>query len=120
MMLNRVSERVYANTEGKAGANVGIIVLESGVAAVDSQYPASGTDFRRSISTLIQKPVTHLLLTHYHEDHVFGNQAFEDCEIVAHRLVKEKMEENMRADWAPSNLETMIEDVKKNWGTPLS
>ena len=114
MRLDRVSERVYANTEGKTGGNVGIIVQEDGVAAVDAQYPISGADFRRSIPTVTRKPVTHLLLTHYHGDHVFGAQAFEDCEIVAHRLLKEEMEENLRTAWAPGNLERMLEKVRRS------
>jgi len=114
MKLDRVSERVYANTTGETGGNVGIVVLEDNVAVVDAQYPVSGAYFRRSISSLTQKPVTHLLLTHYHGDHVFGNQAFGDCEIVAHRLLKEKMEENLGTVWAPDNLEKMMEDVRRN------
>jgi len=84
------------------------------VAAVDAQYTVSGIEFRRSIPSVTSKPVTHLLLTHYHGDHVFGNQAFEDCEIVAHRLLKEKMEENLRTVWALGNIEKMIEEVRVN------
>jgi len=114
MKLDKITDNVYANTSGETGGNVGIAILADQVAAVDAQYAVSGADFRRSIPTVTDKPVTHLLLTHYHGDHVFGNQAFEDCEIVAHRLLKEKMEENLRTIWAPGNLEKMIEDVKKN------
>jgi len=113
MKLDRVSERVYANTEGLTGGNVGIVVLADSVAAVDAQYPVSGADFRRSIGSVTDKPVTHLLLTHCHGDHVFGNQAFEDCEIVAHRLLKERMEENLATDWAPENLDRMMEEVRR-------
>jgi len=112
MRLDKISDRVFANTEGKTGGNVGIILLEDGVAAVDAQYPVSGADFRRSIPSVTSKPVTHMLLTHYHGDHVFGNQAFEDCEIVAHRLLNEKMEENLRTVWG--NLERMLEEVRRN------
>jgi len=114
MKLERVSERVYANTEGETGGNVGIVVLADSVAAVDAQYPVSGADFRRSIGSVTEKPVTHLLLTHYHGDHVFGNQAFEDCEIVAHRLLMEKMEENLATAWTPDNLEKMMEDIRRD------
>jgi len=113
MKLDRVSERVYANTEGLTGGNVGIVVLADSVAAVDAQYPVSGADFRRSIGSVTDKPVTHLLLTHYHGDHVFGNQAFEDCEIAAHRLLVEKMEENLATDWAPENLDRMMEEIRR-------
>jgi len=110
MKLDKISERVFANTDGETGGNVGIILLKESVAAVDAQYPVSGADFRRSIPKVVSKSVTHLLLTHYHGDHVFGNQAFEDCEIVAHRLLKEIMEENLRTAW--TDVERMLEEVR--------
>ncbi len=68
---------------------MGIVLMEDSVAAVDAQYSVSGADFRRSIPTVTDKPVTYLLLTHIYGDHVFGNQAFEDCEIVSHRRLRE-------------------------------
>ncbi len=114
MRLDRVSERIYANWEGLTGGNVGIIVMEGSVAAVDAQYPVSAADFRKNIPTVTEKPVTNLLLTHVHGDHVFGNQAFEDCEIVSHYRLKERMEESLRNEWAPGNLEKMLEDVRRN------
>jgi len=45
---------------------------------------------------------------------VLGSQFFEDCEIVAHARVREKMEEKLRSEWAPGNLEKMLEDLRKN------
>ena len=45
MKLEKVSKRVYANTEGKTRGNVGIILLKDAVVAVDSQYPVSGAEF---------------------------------------------------------------------------
>jgi glyoxylase-like metal-dependent hydrolase (beta-lactamase superfamily II) len=114
MKLKRISDRVYANCEGETGGNVGIVIMDDAVAAVDAQYPVSGADFRSSIPKVTEKPVTHLLLTHVHGDHVLGNQAFEDCEIVSHRRLKEKMEESLRNEWAPGKIEEMIEEVKKH------
>ena len=114
MKFQKISDRIYANTDGRSGGNVGIIKQDWGVLAVDSQYPASAVDFRNSISALTERSVTHLLLTHYHGDHVFGSQAFEDCEIVGHRLLKEKMEENLRTIWAPENLEKLIDEVRRS------
>ncbi len=93
---------------------MGIVVMDDGVAAVDAQYPVSAYDFRESIPSVTGKPVTHLLLTHVHGDHVFGNQAFEDCVIVSHRRLKERMAESLKNEWAPGNIEGMLEDVKKN------
>jgi glyoxylase-like metal-dependent hydrolase (beta-lactamase superfamily II) len=114
MELIKVSSRVYANTKGETGGNIGIILLRDSVAAVDAQYPVSGQDFRRSISSVTEKPVRYLLLTHSHGDHVFGNQAFEDCEIIAQRLLKERMEASLEAEWSPKGLEKMLEDFRKN------
>ena len=58
--------------------------------------------------------MTHLLLTHVHGDHVLGNQAFEDCEIVSHRRLKENMIQLQKNEWASSNYEKMLEEIKKN------
>lgn len=111
MKLTKVAPRVYANTEGLTGGNVGIILLNQQVVAVDAQYPVSGKDFRRSIHDVTDKKVSHLFLTHYHGDHVFGSQAFEDCDIVAHKLVKERMERGLKTEWAPGNLERLVEEM---------
>ncbi|MGQ9781336.1 MAG: MBL fold metallo-hydrolase [Nitrososphaeria archaeon] len=108
MKFEKVSKRVYANTEGRSGGNVGIIELEDAVVAVDFQYPVTGAEFRRSISDVADKPVTHLLLTHYHQDHVFGIQAFRDCKIVGHSLLKKMMEENIKTVWSKDNLPNLV------------
>lgn len=114
LRLDRVSERVYANCDGETGGNVGVVVMDDSVVAVDAQYPVSARDFRESIPSVSEKPVSHLLLTHVHGDHVFGNQAFEDCVIVSHRRLREKMEASLAAEWAPGNLEEMLEAIRRD------
>ncbi|MEM2094703.1 MAG: MBL fold metallo-hydrolase [Candidatus Bathyarchaeia archaeon] len=112
MNLEKITDRVYANTEGKSGGNVGVIVLKDRAVAVDSQYPVSAKAFRSAIEKLTPKKVTHLFLTHYHGDHVLGSQAFEDCEIVAHRLLKVKMENQLKNEWSPLNFQKTLESMK--------
>ena len=114
LKLDHISDYVYANLSGETGGNVGIIELKDRVIAVDAQYPVSGRDFRSSISSVTAKPVTHLSLTHYHGDHIFGAQAFADCEIVAHQWLKAKMEENLQSVWAPEYREQFFADIKAN------
>jgi glyoxylase-like metal-dependent hydrolase (beta-lactamase superfamily II) len=114
MKLEQISDHVYANLSGETGGNIGIIELEDQVLAVDAQYPVSGRDFRASISSVTSKPVTHLCLTHYHGDHIFGAQAFVDCEIVAHRWLKAKMEENLQSVWAPEHRDQFLDEVRTN------
>jgi glyoxylase-like metal-dependent hydrolase (beta-lactamase superfamily II) len=38
------------------------------------------------------KPVSHVINTHYHWDHTFGNQVFEGATIIGHELCREDME----------------------------
>ena len=114
MKLSRVSDRVYANWDGETGGNVGIIVLDDKALVVDAQYPGSAKKFRAAITGVTDKPLSHLLLTHVHGDHVFGNMVFEDLEIVSHRRLWEKMENSLENEWAPGNLEKMLETYRRD------
>ncbi len=114
MKLSKVSDRVYANWDGETGGNVGIITLDDSVLVVDAQYPGSAKMFREAIPRVTGKPLSHLLLTHVHGDHVFGNMVFKDLEIVGHRRLWEKMEESLRNEWAPGNLKKMLETYRKD------
>ena len=114
MRLHKVSNKVYANWDGETGGNVGIIELPEHVLVVDAQYPGSAKQFREAIPRVTEKPLTHLLLTHVHGDHVFGNMVFKDLEIISHKRLYEKMETNLKNEWAPGNLETMLETYKRD------
>ena len=92
---------------------MGIIELEDKVLAVDAQYPGSAKKFREAIKKMTDKPVTHLLLTHVHGDHVWGNQVFEDTNIVSHERLKEKMYMSLQNEWAPGNLEKLLGTYKE-------
>ena len=108
MKLDKISDRVYANCEGITGGNVGIILLEDSVVAVDAQYPGSARDFRRSIPDVTPESVRHLVLTHIHGDHIHGAQQFEDCNIIAHYRLKEKMEESLKTEWTTEKTPTKL------------
>jgi len=81
---------------------------------VDAQYPGSARKFREAIPKVSSKPLSHLLLTHIHGDHVFGNMVFKDLEIVSHRRLWEKMEESLRNEWTPENLQKMLDTYKRD------
>ena len=114
MKLDKASKMVYVNTEGLTGGNVGVIAIEEYTAVVVAQYLVSGIEFKRSIPAITSKPITHLLLIHYQGDHIFDRQEFEDCEIVDHRLLKEKIEENLTTIWTPEKRLALLEDVREN------
>ena len=95
MKINRVSERVYANWDPGSRCNAGAIILDDKVLVVDAQFPTISREFRSAVAEITSKPITHLMLTHIHADHVFGAQVYEDCNIVSQIRLREKMERSL-------------------------
>ncbi len=84
-------------------SNSGVLVLPGGVVVVDTQItPMAGERLRKAIAAVTDKPITHVINTHYHGDHAGGNLAFPDAEIIAtaetERYIHERDEE--RLDYA--------------------
>ena len=75
------------------GGNTAVFVTASGVTVVDAKNPGWGTPILEKIKTLTSKPVTMLINTHTHGDHVSGNVEFPaSVEVVAHANTKANME----------------------------
>lgn len=81
--------------------NTTVIVSDAGILVVDTGInPAVVRAVVAKIRTLSDKPVTHVVNTHWHDDHVNGNyvyrQAFPDAQFIAHRetlgLLRERWE----------------------------
>jgi quinoprotein relay system zinc metallohydrolase 2 len=71
-----VQEEVTAGNLG-AIANTGFIIGDRGVAVIDSGGCLLwGRRLREAIGRITDRPVTHLIQTHMHPDHIFGSAAF--------------------------------------------
>lgn len=68
-------------------ANIGFIIGTESVAVIDpGGSPRIGAAMRAAIHALTDLPISHVILTHIHPDHIFGGSAFADVEhIVAHQ-----------------------------------
>ncbi len=91
---------VIARDNGKAFANAGFVVGESGVAVIDTfQDPEAAKALLAEIRKLTPMPIRFVVNTHYHIDHVNGNDVFASAGavIVAHRNVRSWMrQENLK------------------------
>lgn len=69
-------------------SNAGFVVTPAGVVLIDALgSPALAKRLVVEIKKVTPLPITHVLVTHYHADHIYGLQVFKDlgAKIVAHR-----------------------------------
>lgn len=69
-------------------SNAGFVVTPAGVVVVDALgAPQLARELLDEIARITSQPVTHVIVTHYHADHVYGLQEFRKrgARILAHR-----------------------------------
>lgn len=69
-------------------SNAGFVVTPAGVVVIDALgSPQLARDLLAAIRRITPQPVTHVILTHYHADHIYGLQAFKaaGATIIANR-----------------------------------
>ncbi len=72
-------------------SNAGFVVTPQGVVVIDALgSPALATRLLAEIAKATPLPVTHVILTHYHADHIYGLQSFKSAgaKIIAHRAAQ--------------------------------
>ena len=75
------------------GGNTAVFVTANGVVLVDTKLADWGQAILDKVKTVTDKPVTHIINTHTHGDHVGSNDFFPaSVEIVAHANVTTSME----------------------------
>ena len=93
--IEEVAPKVYAYIQayGELGvSNAGLLLDKEGAMAVDAlMVPAMTRRFVTEIKKVTRKPVTRLVNTHHHIDHVGGNFFFREAEIVSHTFCREEI-----------------------------
>lgn len=91
--VTKITARVYAllgpealpnKTNRGYMVNSAVIVGDKGVILIDTGFTKEiGLHLRKAVEKLTDKPVTHVINTHYHGDHYLGNGAFPDAKIIS-------------------------------------
>jgi len=88
----------YATASGtmQVGANSPVIESEGEAIIIDSgTSPAAGRALLQDVKAVTSKPVKYVIDSHFHYDHLFGNQAFgPDVQIIGHDHTRERLKVN--------------------------
>src|SRR5437660_558999 len=72
--VQKLKDNLFVLTGG--GGNTAVFIQKDGVVVVDAKNPGWGQPILDKIKTLTDKPITTLINTHTHGDHVSGNVEF--------------------------------------------
>ena len=79
--LQEIKPGVYVVSAG--GSNSMFLVTQEGVVVVDAP-PAIGDKIFAAVSEVTDRPITHLIYSHAHKDHIGAANLFENVTIIAH------------------------------------
>ncbi len=89
----KVKDNLYMLTGAGGGGNTAVFIRANGVTVVDAKNPGWGQPILDKVKELTSKPVTLLINTHTHGDHVSGNVEFPaTVDIVVQENTKTNME----------------------------
>ena len=91
--VERLEDNLFVLRGEGGGGNTGVFVTTEGVVVVDTKNPGWGQPILEQIRALTSNPVTTLINTHSHGDHVSGNVGFPaTVDVVTHETTKANME----------------------------
>lgn len=97
--FNEVGEGLWALT-AEGDPNTGVIIGDDAVMVVDAQAtPVMARQVLAEIRRVTDKPVKHVVLTHYHAVRVLGASAYGASEIIASDVCRSMIAERGKEDW---------------------
>jgi glyoxylase-like metal-dependent hydrolase (beta-lactamase superfamily II) len=85
-----VADRVWLAVAEPDAVNLGLVVGDTGALLVDTgSSPSQGRAVRAAVAAVTDRPLVAVVVTHAHDDHVFGLAAFDDVRTLGHESVSE-------------------------------
>lgn len=98
--VQKLKDNLFVLTGG--GGNTAVFITANGVVVVDAKNPGWGMPILNKIKELTNKPVTTLINTHTHGDHVSGNVEFPaTVDIIVQENTKTNMQKMIPNSTAP-------------------
>src|SRR5213594_3826078 len=98
--VDKLRDNLYVLKGG--GGNTAVFIAANGVIVVDTKNPGWGQPILEKIKTLTDKPITTIINTHTHGDHVSGNVEFPaTVDVIVHENTKANMMEMRGATGIP-------------------
>jgi glyoxylase-like metal-dependent hydrolase (beta-lactamase superfamily II) len=91
-------------------SNAGFVVTRDGVVVIDGLgSPALARELRAEIRRITPLPVRHVIVTHFHADHIYGLQVFQDegAQVLAQR----RGQDYLQSDTARLRLQASREEL---------
>ncbi|MED0986315.1 MBL fold metallo-hydrolase [Bacillus paramycoides] len=109
--LEKVSDGIYAaiaKEGGGAVANAGFIDLGDKTIVFDAfNTQQAAEDLKYIAEKITNRPVTWVINSHWHGDHIRGNQVFKDSTIISSQITYDKMK-----DIHPSRIDKQKNDIQ--------
>lgn len=118
--IQKLSEGVFAvihKSGGYAICNAGIVNLGEETLVFDCFIsPKAARDLKKAAEDLTGNKVKYLINSHFHNDHIRGNQVFADADIISTERTKELIAESEPEElkWEASVVDQRIETTLKN------
>ena len=81
-MMKQLADNVYMMSEGHYVSLV--VVGEDGVLITDPSFTPRTASMKKAIAEITDKPVTGIVLSHEHYDHVGGTEVFPGAQAICH------------------------------------
>ncbi|MFL6664094.1 MAG: MBL fold metallo-hydrolase [Rhizobacter sp.] len=100
--FTKLSDNAYAYT-AEGDPNTGVVIGDDAVMVIDTQAtPVMAQDVIRRIRQVTDKPIRHVVMSHYHAVRVLGASAYQPQQIIAshdtYELIVERGEADMKSE----------------------